>query len=244
MGLAPYGTPKFEKLIFDHLVELKDDGSFRLNLEYFDFCTGIKMFRPKFETLFGGRARLPETTITQHTADIAASIQVALEKIIARIVLHTRAETQERNLCLAGGVALNCVANGKILRSGVFDKIWIQPAAGDAGGALGAALGAHHLHFKGATPKKQTSLRLDARELSWPPLQRRGHRGRAYKRRRGLAQTAYSGTYRARSEVTQERICSGLASRRYGVWSTRPGQSLNLSRRTKSRNPNRVELED
>lgn len=158
MGLAPYGTPKFEKLIFDHLVELKDDGSFRLNLEYFDFCTGIKMFRPKFETLFGGRARLPETTITQHTADIAASIQVALEKIIARIVLHTRAETQERNLCLAGGVALNCVANGKILRSGVFDKIWIQPAAGDAGGALGAALGAHHLHFKGATPKSKPAF--------------------------------------------------------------------------------------
>ena len=153
MGLAPYGTPKFEKLIFDHLVELNDDGSFRLNLEYFDFCTGIKMFSPKFETLFGGRARLPETAITQHTADIAASIQTVLEKIIARIVIHVRAATQEKNLCLAGGVALNCVANGKILRSGVFDKIWIQPAAGDAGGALGAALGAHHLHFKKPAPK-------------------------------------------------------------------------------------------
>ncbi|MBK7892780.1 MAG: carbamoyltransferase [Bdellovibrionales bacterium] len=155
MGLAPYGTPKFEKLIFDHLIELKDDGSFRLNLEYFDFCTGIKMFSPKFEALFGGRARLPESTITQHTADIAASIQFALEKVIARIVIHARAATQEKNLCLAGGVALNCVANGKILRSGVFDKIWIQPAAGDAGGALGAALSAHHLHFKKPTPRNK-----------------------------------------------------------------------------------------
>ncbi len=158
MGLAPYGTPKFEKLIFDHLVELNDDGSFRLNLEYFDFCTGLRMFSPKFESLFGKAARAPETPITEHTADIAASIQSVLEKIIARIVTHTRAETKEKNLCLAGGVALNCVANGKILRSGVFDKIWIQPAAGDAGGALGAALGAHYLHFKKTTSKSKPTF--------------------------------------------------------------------------------------
>lgn len=158
MGLAPYGAPKFEKLIFDHLVDINDDGSFRLNLEYFDFCTGLRMFSPKFESLFGARARTPESPITEHTADIAASIQSALEKIISRIVAHAKAETGERNLCLAGGVALNCVANGKILRSRVFDKVWIQPAAGDAGGALGAALGAHYLHFKKSTPERTPTL--------------------------------------------------------------------------------------
>lgn len=158
MGLAPYGTPRFENLIFDHLVEMNDDGSFRLNLEYFDFCTGTQMFNPKFEALFGKPARTPESPINEHTADIAASIQSALEKIILRIVAYTRKETHENNLCLAGGVALNCVANGKILRSGAFDQIWIQPAAGDAGGALGAALGAHHLHFKKSTPRNKFAL--------------------------------------------------------------------------------------
>ncbi len=146
MGLAPYGIPRFETLVFDHLVELKDDGSFRLNLEYFDFCTGLKMFNAKFEKLFGEEARRPESKITQHTADIAASIQAVLEKLVLNIVANCKRETGEDSLCLAGGVALNCVANGKLLRSGIFKKLWIQPASGDAGGALGAALAAHHLY--------------------------------------------------------------------------------------------------
>ena len=146
MGLAPYGEPKYTQLIFDHLIDVKPDGSFRLNLEYFDYCTGLKMINSKFEALFGGPARNPEALITQKDMDIAASIQVALEEVLLKITRSLAAETGAKNLCLAGGVALNCVANGKILRDGHFKEIWIQPAAGDAGGALGAALAAYHLH--------------------------------------------------------------------------------------------------
>jgi carbamoyltransferase len=147
MGLAPYGEPKYVETIFDHLVDLKADGSFRLDQSYFNYCTGLTMTGPKFHELFGGPPRSASEPLTQHHMDLAASIQAATEKIVLQLARSIRAETGMRNLCLAGGVALNCVANGKLLRDGQFDDIWIQPAAGDAGGALGAALAVHHIHL-------------------------------------------------------------------------------------------------
>jgi carbamoyltransferase len=147
MGLAPYGEPKYVDKIFDHLVDLKADGSFRLDQSYFNYCTGLTMTGPKFHELFGGLPRAAGEPLTQHHMDLAASIQAATEKIVLQLARAIRAETGMRKLCLAGGVALNCVANGKVLRDGQFDDIWIQPAAGDAGGALGAALAVHHIHL-------------------------------------------------------------------------------------------------
>jgi carbamoyltransferase len=148
MGLAPYGEPKYVQKIFDHLVDLKSDGSFRLDQFYFNYCTGLTMTSPKFHELFGGPPRKASEPLTQDHMDLAASIQAATEEIVLRLTRSIRQETGIRNLCLAGGVALNCVANGKVLRDGQFDDIWIQPAAGDAGGALGAALAVHHIHLK------------------------------------------------------------------------------------------------
>jgi carbamoyltransferase len=146
MGLAPYGTPVFAQLIYDHLIDLKPDGSFRLDLEYFDYCTGLTMTNGRFDELFGGPPRKQETPLTQREMDLAASIQAVTEEVVLRLTRSIAAETGASNLCLAGGVALNCVANGKVLRDGKFKHIWVQPAAGDAGGALGAALVAYHLH--------------------------------------------------------------------------------------------------
>ncbi len=139
MGLAPYGEPRFENEILEHLVDLRDDGSFRMDMSYFNYCQGLTMTSGKFERLFGRPARRPETPLTQHEMDVAASIQKVTEEIVLRMTRHVHRETGMRNLVLAGGVALNCVANGRIQREGPFDSIWIQPAAGDAGGALGAA---------------------------------------------------------------------------------------------------------
>jgi carbamoyltransferase len=139
MGLAPYGSPKYVDLILDNLLDLKEDGTFRLNMQYFNYCTGLTMTNDKFADLFGGPARKSETEISQREMDIAASIQVVTEKVVLRLARTLHKETGQENLCLAGGVALNCVANGRILREGPFKQIWIQPAAGDAGGALGAA---------------------------------------------------------------------------------------------------------
>lgn len=140
MGLAPYGTPKYKDLILSELIDLKEDGSFKLNMKYFDYCTGLTMTNRKFEKLFGGPPRKPESNVTQRDMDLARSVQDVTEEVMLRIARHIHSETKQKNLCLAGGVALNCVGNGKILREGPFDNIWIQPAAGDAGGALGAAL--------------------------------------------------------------------------------------------------------
>lgn len=148
MGLAPYGKPKYVKLIFDHIVDLKADGSFRLDQSYFNYCTGLTMTGPKFHKLFGGRPREPDEPLTQRHMDIAASVQVATEKIVLRLTRSIRQETGIQNLCLAGGVALNCVANGKVYRDNQFDQLWVQPAAGDAGGALGAALAIYYIHLK------------------------------------------------------------------------------------------------
>jgi len=140
MGLAPYGEPKYAQTIFDHLMDLKDDGTFRLDLQYFDYCTGLTMTNKKFDDLFGGEPRVSEKLVTQREMDLAASVQAVTEEVMLRLTRSIRQETDQKNLCLAGGVALNCVANGKVLRDGAFENIWIQPASGDAGGALGAAL--------------------------------------------------------------------------------------------------------
>jgi carbamoyltransferase len=147
MGLAPYGEPKYAQIILDNLVDVKEDGSFRLDQSYFDYCTGLRMTSAKFDDLFGGPPTKSEAWMTQREMDLAASIQAVTEEIVLKLTRSLAKETGAKNLCLAGGVALNCVANGKVLRDGAFENIWIQPAAGDAGGALGAALCAYH-HFQ------------------------------------------------------------------------------------------------
>jgi len=139
MGLAPYGEPKYVDRILEHLLDLKDDGTFRLDMSYFNYCTGLTMTNDKFANLFGGPARQSETAIAQREMDLAASIQVVTEEVVMRLARTLQAETGEENLCLAGGVALNCVSNGKLIRNGPFKNVWVQPAAGDAGGAAGAA---------------------------------------------------------------------------------------------------------
>jgi carbamoyltransferase len=139
MGLAPYGEPKYTDLIFEHIIDLKEDGTYKLDMQYFNYCTGLTMTNDKFADLFGGPARKPESEVTQREMDIAASIQKVTEEVVLRLARTLHKESGVDNLCLAGGVALNCVSNGKIQREGPFKDIWIQPAAGDAGGALGAA---------------------------------------------------------------------------------------------------------
>jgi len=146
MGLAPYGEPKYAQKIKEHLIDIKDDGSFRLNLDYFEYCTGLTMTNSRFDQLFGAPRRKPEDRLGQREMDLAASIQAVTEEVVLKLAESIKKETNEKNLCLAGGVALNCVANGKLLRKKYYDRLWLQPAAGDAGGALGAALVAHHLH--------------------------------------------------------------------------------------------------
>jgi carbamoyltransferase len=146
MGLAPYGEPKYAGLILDKLIDLKTDGSFRVDLDYFNYCVGLTMTNGKFDALFGQPPRTPEQPLTPFHMDIAASVQQVTEEIMLRMTRSIARETGEKNLCLAGGVALNCVANGKVLRDGQFENIWIQPAAGDAGGAIGSALNAYHLY--------------------------------------------------------------------------------------------------
>jgi carbamoyltransferase len=158
MGLAPYGEPKYAKLILDHLIDLKPDGSFRLDMAYFDYCTGFTMTNHRFAELFGQPVRTPDQLLTSFHMDVAASIQAVLDEAVLRLTRSLAKQTGSRNLCLAGGVALNCVANGKVLRDGSFENIWIQPAAGDAGGAVGAAYAAYHL-FK---DKPRETNRTDA----------------------------------------------------------------------------------
>jgi carbamoyltransferase len=146
MGLAPYGTPRFAPTILETLIDLKADGTFRLNLDYFDYCTGLRMTNDRFSRLFGRPPRPPDGPLDQFHMDVAASIQAVTDEVMLRLTRSIAAEFRVPNLCLAGGVALNCVANGRIVRDGRFRRVWIQPAAGDAGGAVGAALAAYHQH--------------------------------------------------------------------------------------------------
>ncbi len=148
MGLAPYGEPKYARLMLDNLIDLKDDGSFRLDQRYFNYCTGLTMTNRRFDELFGAPPRRPEELLTQRHMDLAASIQAVTEEVMLKMTRALAQETGQKNLCLAGGVALNCVANGKVLRDGAFENVWVQPAAGDAGGAVGAALAAYHQHLE------------------------------------------------------------------------------------------------
>jgi carbamoyltransferase len=148
MGLAPYGEPKYAQLMKDHLINIKEDGSFALDMSYFNYCTGLTMTNQKLDDLFGGPRRSEESPLTQREMDLAASIQAVTEEVVIKLAKGIAKSTGLKNLCLAGGVALNCVANGKLLRENVFENIWIQPAAGDAGGAVGAALGAYYLMLK------------------------------------------------------------------------------------------------
>ena len=164
MGLAPYGEPRYEKLIKEKLINVGDDGSFQLDMSYFDYATGLTMTNKKFNELFGGPPRGSETNITQREMDLAASIQKVTEEIIIKLAYNISKETGEKNLCLAGGVALNCVANGILLREKIFDNIWTQPAAGDAGGALGAALVTWYSHYK---KDRQITSDMDAMRGSY-----------------------------------------------------------------------------
>ncbi len=147
MGLAPYGRPIYVQKIYDELIDVKPDGTFRLNLDYFDYCAGLTMTRSKFDALFGGPPRKPETQLTQREMDLARSVQEVTEEVVLRLARTLQAETSAKNLCMAGGVALNCVANGRVLREGPFERVWIQPAAGDAGGSVGAAIAAFHEYY-------------------------------------------------------------------------------------------------
>ena len=148
MGLAPYGRPKYVKAIYDHLLDVKPDGTFRLNMDYFDYCTGLKMTNEKFDSLFDGPPRTPETNLTQREMDLARSVQEVTEEVMLRLGRTLQKETGKDCLCLSGGVALNCVGNGRLLREGPFERLWIQPAAGDAGSAVGAALSAYHQYLE------------------------------------------------------------------------------------------------
>jgi len=147
MGLAPYGEPRYYDLLMSEIIDLRDDGSFRLNMKYFDYCTGLEMTNSSFDRLFGGPPREPGSELSQRHMDLASSVQKVTEETVLRMARHVHNITGEQNLCLAGGVALNCVANGRLLREGPFSNIWVQPASGDAGGALGAALLAWHSHL-------------------------------------------------------------------------------------------------
>ncbi|MFA7254770.1 MAG: carbamoyltransferase [Candidatus Omnitrophota bacterium] len=157
MGLAPYGKPVYKDLILKELIDLKEDGSFKLNMKYFDYCAGLRMTNSRFDKLFGAPRRRPESRVTQREMDLARSIQEVTEEVMLRITRHVQKVTGQKNLCLAGGVALNCVGNGRLLREGPFENIWIQPASGDAGGALGAAyFGWHQYLEKPRTPNGKT----------------------------------------------------------------------------------------
>lgn len=166
MGLAPYGQPKYAQTLLDKVIDVKDDGSFHLDQDYFDYCTGLTMTNDRFAALFGQPVRQADKDpLTQFHMDMAASVQEVTEHVVLKLARSIRAETGARNLCLAGGVALNCVANGKVLREGIFDNIWIQPAAGDAGGALGAALAGYHIHQ--GRPRQVTGGGKDAMQGSY-----------------------------------------------------------------------------
>ena len=147
MGLAPYGQPKYFDLIKQNPIHIAEDGSFQLDMSYFNYATGLTMTNKKFTRLFGGPPRQAESELTEREMDLAASVQKVVEEIVVKLARSAAVETGQKNLCLAGGVALNCVANGVLLREKIFENIWIQPASGDAGGALGAALSLWHMHL-------------------------------------------------------------------------------------------------
>ncbi len=185
MGLAPYGVPRYEDLILTHLVDLKEDGSFALDQRYFNYLTGLTMTSEAFHELFGGPPRTPETQLTQREMDLARSVQDACEKIMMHMARTAHRETGMDNLCMAGGVALNCVGNGKLLRDGPFKRIWIQPASGDAGGALGVAHLAWHRDCNAPRTVVPGRDRMNG-AIPRPRVQRRRDRGVPQEQRGGV----------------------------------------------------------
>ena len=219
MGLAPYGRPLHVKAIFDHLLDLKPDGTFRLNMEYFDYCTGLTMTSGKFHALFGGPPREPETRLTQREMDLARSIQDVTEEVMLRLARTLHRETGTEHLCLAGGVALNCVGNGKVLREGPFRSLWIQPAAGDAGGAVGVALSAWH-RLDGQPRAATGGARRHARRPAGPGVLERGDRALPRQAERPVRARARMTTSSGRSPTTWRRARSSAGSR--AGWSSGP----------------------
>ncbi len=203
MGLAPYGEPRFVDEILRHLLDLKDDGSFRMDMSYFNYCHGLTMTNSKFARLFGGPARKPESEISQREMDLAASVQKVTEEVVLRVARHVHRETGQKNLCLAGGVALNCVANGRLLREGPFDEVWVQPAAGDAGGALGTALFIWHQLLD--HPRKVTERDSQRGSLLGPSYSREEIQG--FLDERGIPYRYYGG-----EEELCQRVADALAN--------------------------------
>ena len=234
MGLAPYGEPKFAQLILDNLIDLKPDGTFRLDQSYFDYCTGLRMTNDKFDRLFGGPARKPDELLIQRHMDLAASIQAVTEEVVLRLTRSLASETGAENLCLAGGVALNCVANGKVLRDGKFKRIWIQPAAGDAGGALGAALAAYHI-YKGERRDGRQQARRHERGVSRAGLRRRRQRRAPRGSRRALRAARRRRADRAHGGRPRGRQGAGLVPGPDGVRPARARQPLDHRRRALAR---------
>jgi carbamoyltransferase len=212
MGLAPYGEPRFVDLILGEIVGLAEDGSFSLDQRCFSYAHGMRMTSPRFHALFGAPPRAPESPLTQREMDIAASIQRVTEEIVLRMARHVHAKTGERNLCLAGGVALNCVANGRVLREGPFDQVWVQPAAGDSGGAVGAALAYWHRHLG----KPRTAVAGDAQQGSYLGPSYSEHEARAELERMGAVFEALDEealAARVAEELARGRIVGHFAGR-------------------------------
>ncbi len=220
MGLAPYGEPRFRDLILDELIDLKPDGSLRLNLKYFNFLAGLTMTNRRFAALFEGPRRRPEMALTQRHMDVARSLQAVVEEAMLRMARHAHALTKSPNLCLAGGVALNCVSNGRILREGPFEKIWIQPAAGDAGGALGAALLAwHHFENKSAEGRRRTARTNNRAPSSVPTSTRANFCASKRSRRRNCLTKSSS----PRSRGSWPTVTSSVGTR--AEWNSAPARS-------------------
>ena len=225
MGLAPYGDPKYAGLIFDHLIDLKEDGTFRLDQSYFDYCTGLTMTNQRFDDLFGGPPRVSEELVTQREMDLAASVQVVTEEVMIRLARSIRKETGLKNLCLAGGVALNCVANGKVLRDGAFENIWIQPASGDAGGGPWR----RPCRLSRVRAKAEEAERCDGwheRLLSRPGLRSGRDRGRPDQGRRRLQDTVRGRHDQDHGQGAGGRQGRWLVPGTDGVRAARPGRAF------------------
>ncbi|MCI0539713.1 MAG: hypothetical protein L0Z50_31275 [Verrucomicrobiales bacterium] len=232
MGLAPYGEPKYAKTIFDHLIDVKPDGSFRLNLDYFAFCTGLTMTNPRFDAMFGGAPRRAGQRLEQRHMDLAASIQAVTEEVVLRLTRSLSVQTGLRNLCLAGGVALNCVANGKVFRDGRFDRIFIQPAAGDAGGALGAALAVYHAENH-ESERKSGTQQLDAMQGAYlGPAYEQNDIERRLSESGAVFGVVDDGALIERGGGARQRAGGRLASGPDGIWPARARQSFDSRRST------------
>jgi hypothetical protein len=230
MGLAPYGEPKYAQTILDHLVDLKPDGSYRLDQSYFDYCTGLTMTNAKFDALFGAPPRKPDDPLTQREMDLAASVQAVTEEAVLRMTRALREETGLENLCLAGGVALNCVANGKVLRDGKFKQVWVQPAAGDAGGALGARGTGRAPPISRPAAASTPRAGQHAGLLPGAAICPSRHRGAAVGGGREIQRVARRRPDRSHSKPARQRKRGRLVSGPHGIRPARPGRPFHPGR--------------